>query len=474
MKKLIGSIVLLMICFILPQKVAFCSEELIDSLRSEELFDGSSEEIDTDAVIVDNNYIGNFLPCDEEISLESVFASGVIYCPREFVLHSKAGFMGTEIEIHQDWSFSIVVHSGGGFEQGPGYIYTMYFAELQGQFGEPIRLNEYTYCLPVLYTKPTYKEGYQYIANNTRYVAGDTKGLLDKDQLILYLPGTPLSIFPGPGSWMVSNCIDTEKGIIRDGSYVLDGMYVGNISSENDRLILPNSSTTPTPTVTPIPSPTFTPTPTPSPTPAVPFAAEVPPEVTGFYNSVKGADLRWTDVPGAEGYEVYRKRSADGTKKVATINAQDDTQYYDGEIKDNCWGRVYVYYIVPFAGDEEGTTSTQVTLQRLAPMKITECQNTSVGSVDLSWACTVNDNKALGYEIQYAESKEDLYGRTGSFRKFTVNGRNKLSKTITGLEAGKTYYFRIRCYVNYTHSVTGKQTKTWSQYSDVAEVMIEQ
>ena len=134
---------------------------------------------------------------------------------------------------------------------------------------------------------------------------------------------------------------------------------------------------------------------------------------------------------------------------------------------------MYVYYIFPFAGDEEGTTSTQVTLQRLAPMKITECQNTSVGSVDLSWACTVNDNKALGYEIQYAESKEDLYGRTGSFRKFTVNGRNKLSKTITGLEAGKTYYFRIRCYVNYTHSVTGKQTKTWSQYSDVAEVMIE-
>ena len=84
----------------------------------------------------------------------------------------------------------------------------------------------------------------------------------------------------------------------------------------------------------------------------------------------------------------------------------------------------------------------------------------------------MNENKALGYEIQYAGSKNDLYGRTGSFRKLSVNDRNNLSKTIKGLEAGKTYYFRIRCWVNYKHSVTGKVTKTWSQYSDVVSVKI--
>ena len=114
-----------------------------------------------------------------------------------------------------------------------------------------------------------------------------------------------------------------------------------------------------------------------------------------------------------------------------------------------------------------------MTLQRLAPMKFTSAVNESIEAVDLTWACTVNENKALGYEIQYAESKEDLFGQKGTFKKVSVNGRNKLAKTITDLTPGNTYFFRIRCYVNYTHSVTGKQTKTWSQYSDLVNILIE-
>ena len=122
---------------------------------------------------------------------------------------------------------------------------------------------------------------YQYIQNNIRYYAVGADEIINKDQFILYLPGTPLSMFPGSGSFMVDNCLDTEAGVIRDGSYVLDCTYVGSISSEEDRLILPNSSSTPTPT------PTISPTPTPNPTPAIPFSSEIPPEVTGFYNSRK-------------------------------------------------------------------------------------------------------------------------------------------------------------------------------------------
>ena len=105
-------------------------------------------------------------------------------------------------------------------------------------------------------------------------------------------------------------------------------------------------------------------------------------------------------------------------------------------------------------------------------MKFIRYTSDNPGQVSLTWACTVNSNKALGYEIQYATSTSDLYGQKGSFRKISVNGRNNLSKTITGLTEGKTYYFRIRCYVNYTHSVTKKTTKTWSQYSDVVKVVV--
>ena len=47
-----------------------------------------------------------------------------------------------------------------------------------------------------------------------------------------------------------------------------------------------------------------------------------------------------------------------------------------------------------------------------------------------------------------------------------------MSKTIDSLKKGRTYYFRVRAYVNYTHSVTRVTTKTWSQYSDVKSVKI--
>ena len=195
--------------------------------------------------------------------------------------------------------------------------------------------------------------------------------------------------------------------------------------------------------------------------------------ITGFYNSSNGGDIRWSKVNGATGYVLYRMRSADGLKKVATINDPDTIRYIDGGIKDDCWGRVYTYYVRPIINGKEGAKSNQVTLQRLAPMKFTKNVSNADGQATLSWECSVNSNKALGYEIQYAASAEDLYGREGSFKKVSVNGRNNLNKTLTGLERGAAYYFRIRCYVNYTHSITEVTTRTWSQYSKVVSVKIQ-
>ena len=194
--------------------------------------------------------------------------------------------------------------------------------------------------------------------------------------------------------------------------------------------------------------------------------------ITGVYNSVKGADIRWKAVSGATGYKVYRKRGGEGTKEVAAVNGERTTQCYDAGIKDNCWGRVYTYYVVPVAGTTEGPKSEEVVLQRLAPMTLTSVKNTAAGKAAAVWKCSVNANKANGYELQYAQSMADLSGRKGTYKAVTINGRNNLSRTITGLTKGKTYYFRIRCYVNYTNSKTGKTTKTWSQYSKVVSLRI--
>ena len=209
--------------------------------------------------------------------------------------------------------------------------------------------------------------------------------------------------------------------------------------------------------------------------PALPTPTPVPNEKTtivGCYNSAKGADLRWKKVNGATGYSIYRKRSSEGTQKLITLEGEESLQYLDTSIKDNCWGRVYTYFVCPMYETQEGPKSADVTLQRLAPMKLTKYVNTGKGKIDLQWTCSAGSNKAMGYELQYAASKSDLYNQKESFKKVTVNGRNNLKKTITGLIKGKTYYFRIRCYVNYTHSVTGKTTKTWSQYSDVVSAKV--
>ena len=195
------------------------------------------------------------------------------------------------------------------------------------------------------------------------------------------------------------------------------------------------------------------------------------PVITGYYNSVKGADLRWGRVPNASGYYIYRNRAAEGGNKlIATIPDGNTTQYYDEAIKSNCWGRVYSYTVVAFNGNVKSPVSIAATLQRLAPMKFTGFQRPASGTIMLRWECTESSNKALGYEVQYAQSTHDLSNRTGTFGKISLSGRNSLIGTIKGLKSNTKYYFRVRSYVNYTHSVTKKTTKTWSQYSTVVAV----
>ena len=193
-------------------------------------------------------------------------------------------------------------------------------------------------------------------------------------------------------------------------------------------------------------------------------------DITGLYNSSNGGDLRWKAVNGADRYIIYRT-NAGKTEKIAIVS-KDKTTFMDDSISYGCWGKVYVYYVCTGSGAIETPRGTGQTLQRLAPMYIYSWDDTKSKSVTLYWGVTSGSNKANGYELQYATSKTDLFGQKGSFKKVSINGRNNLTKTISGLTKGKTYYFRVRAYVNYTHSVTKKTTKTWSQYSNVISVKI--
>ena len=197
-----------------------------------------------------------------------------------------------------------------------------------------------------------------------------------------------------------------------------------------------------------------------------------PARIIGLYNSQNGGDLRWEAMPGAEQYEIHRT-NAGKTEVIATVDATQTT-YMDTSIKDNCWGKVYVYYVRCRAGADLSPRGEGKTLQRLAPMKITSIKNNAKGQAAIVYTVSSGSNKAFGYEIQYAEKKADLYSQSGTFKKLSMNSRNSLTWTITGLKKGTMYYFRIRAYVNYTHSVTKVITRTWSQYSGVESVKITQ
>ena len=196
------------------------------------------------------------------------------------------------------------------------------------------------------------------------------------------------------------------------------------------------------------------------------------PRVTNVYNSSKGADIRWERMDPAEGYIVYRFRSTEGAVRIYDIDDKDTTQYIDTSVRDNCWGRVYHYFIRPIMKGRIGVSSERVPLQRLAPVKITSCINSAAGKASLKWGSVVKDNKAHGYEVQYAQSKNDLFNRNGTFKKAGITGRKNMSKTVSGLKKGKTYWFRVRAYCDYTHSGTGQKTRTWSQYSNVVSLRI--
>lgn len=205
---------------------------------------------------------------------------------------------------------------------------------------------------------------------------------------------------------------------------------------------------------------------------SIPVSAELieEPEVTAVYNSSNGGDIRLSGTSDAQKVAIYRT-NAGKRVKIATIPA-GQTSYMDKSIKDNCWGKVYSYSISTITGGKESRRSGEKVLQRLAPMKITKATSADPGKATLEYVVSTGSNKALGYEIQYAKSKSDLQNRSGSFKAKTVDGRTKTKVTIGGLSEGATYYFRVRAYVNYTHSKTGVTTKTWSQYSNVKSVTI--
>lgn len=184
-----------------------------------------------------------------------------------------------------------------------------------------------------------------------------------------------------------------------------------------------------------------------------------PKKVTGLKaaNGTTGVDVSWTKLTGVSAYEVQRKTTSGSYSKVATVT---DAKYTDKTASN---GTSYVYRVRAIYTDETentvtGSYSSTVTNCYLARASISSISNVSYRSISLKW---VKNSKASGYSIQYSTSSKFSSAKT-----ITSTGYSTVTKKITSLTKGKTYYVRIRSY----KTVSG--VKKYSAYSATKSVKI--
>ena len=169
-------------------------------------------------------------------------------------------------------------------------------------------------------------------------------------------------------------------------------------------------------------------------------------------NQAKGIKLTWAKVTGASGYVIYRNNT-----KVKTITSGSTVTWADTAANTN--GTKYVYKVVATASTGTSTLSKSLTTYRVAAPAVSALKNSAAGRMTVTWA---KNAKANGYQIQYSINKAFTSGN----KSVSINGASTVSKVISSLTKGKTYYVRIRTYK------TVGSTKYWSSWSPAKYVKI--
>ena len=170
-------------------------------------------------------------------------------------------------------------------------------------------------------------------------------------------------------------------------------------------------------------------------------------------NQPTGIRLTWKEVAGANAYFIFR----DGTQ-IAAVRDGSVVTYTDKKANTN--GTKYVYKIIASASvTGRSTHSKSVTAYRVDRPAISSLTNSGANKMTVKWG---KNAKATGYQVQYCPDKTF---KTGN-KSVTVSGASTVSKEISGLVKGKTYYVRIR-----TFKTVGS-TKYFSGWSPVNSVKI--
>lgn len=173
-------------------------------------------------------------------------------------------------------------------------------------------------------------------------------------------------------------------------------------------------------------------------------------------NTGTSVRIAWSRVSNATAYNVYRSTSSSGPfQKVKTVTETSTINY------NVAAGQVYYYKVQPVIDKNDlknvgaMSSAAKIAVSNLAKPVITQGQQSTSTQVVLKWNAVTN---AEGYQVEMAQ------GTSGSFSLAkTVSGT---SATITDLNSGKTYRFRVRAFT----TISGE--RAYSVYSEEITVDI--
>ncbi|MDD6488975.1 MAG: fibronectin type III domain-containing protein [Clostridia bacterium] len=167
-------------------------------------------------------------------------------------------------------------------------------------------------------------------------------------------------------------------------------------------------------------------------------------------NISSGINIKWNKVNGASGYNIYRKTGSGNYTRIKTISGNSTFSFTDTSVKSNN-STTYTYAVRAYSGSVLSSYTGQK-MVRLTGVSLYSVTNTSRLRMTVNWS---KNSKASGYVIQYSTNSRFSSGNKSVY----VNGASSVSKIISNLTKGSTYYVRVRAYKNLSDK---KYYSSWS------------
>ena len=153
----------------------------------------------------------------------------------------------------------------------------------------------------------------------------------------------------------------------------------------------------------------------------------VRPNVTKVTNTRTGLQVKWTAVPKATGYVVYR----DG-KKVFTTKDQKKTKWLDTTASNS---KTHAYALRAVFGNVKSPKSPAVSRLRMAAPAVQKVTSKKRGRLDVYWKA---NSKAAGYRVCVARSA------AGKSARYKVVSAKAKHCALTKLARKRTYFVKVQ------------------------------